>query len=31
VNSLFRNSIGEAGARELFTALQFNKTLTQLR
>ncbi len=24
------NNIGEAGARELLTALQFNKTLTKL-
>ncbi len=30
MSSLFRNSIGEAGARELFTALQFNKTLAEL-
>jgi hypothetical protein len=29
-NSLFSNRIGEAGARELFTALQFNKTLAKL-
>ncbi len=25
------NKIGEAGARELLTALQFNKTLAQLK
>jgi hypothetical protein len=25
------NNIGEAGARELLTALQFNKTLTKLQ
>ncbi len=29
--SLYSNSIGEAGARELFTALQFNKTLAELK
>jgi hypothetical protein len=31
MSSLFRSGIGEAGARELLAALQFNKTLTQLR
>jgi hypothetical protein len=31
MSSLFSNSIGEAGARELLAALQFNKTLTQLK
>ena len=31
MSSLFSNSIGEAGARELFTALQFNKTLAELK
>jgi hypothetical protein len=30
VSRLSWNSIGEAGARELFTALQLNKTLAQL-
>jgi hypothetical protein len=28
--SLLSNDIGEAGARELLTALQFNKTLAEL-
>jgi hypothetical protein len=31
MSSLVLNSIGEAGARELFTALQFNKTLAELK
>jgi hypothetical protein len=31
VSSLVSNRIGEAGARELFTALQFNKTLAELK
>jgi hypothetical protein len=30
MGSLFSNSIGEAGARELFMALQINKTLAEL-
>jgi hypothetical protein len=30
MGSLALSSIGEAGARELFTALQFNKTLSTL-
>jgi hypothetical protein len=30
MSSLSTTIIGEAGARELFTALQFNKTLAQL-
>jgi hypothetical protein len=30
MNSLSSNSIGEAGAQELFTALQSNKTLIKL-
>jgi hypothetical protein len=31
ITSLPSNGIGEAGARELLTALQFNKTLAQLK
>jgi hypothetical protein len=31
MSSLFSNSIGEAGARELLTALQFNKSLAELK
>jgi hypothetical protein len=30
MTSLYCNRIGEAGARELLTALQFNKTLAKL-
>jgi hypothetical protein len=30
VYSLLANRIGEAGAQELFTSLQFNKTLERL-
>jgi hypothetical protein len=30
MSSLSSNSIGEAGARELLAALQFNKTLAKL-
>jgi hypothetical protein len=30
MRSLALNNIGEAGARELCTALQFNKTLAEL-
>jgi hypothetical protein len=30
MTSLYYNGIGEAGARELFTALKFNKTLAEL-
>ena len=30
LSSLFSNSIGETGARELLTALQFNKALAKL-
>jgi hypothetical protein len=31
MSSLPSNGIGEAGARELLTALQFNKTLAKLQ
>jgi hypothetical protein len=31
MSSLPSNGIGGAGARELLTALQFNKTLTELK
>jgi hypothetical protein len=31
MSSLPLNGIGEAGARELLTALQFNKTLAELK